>query len=219
MNDIVNKSSFLLLTILLFSTSCLKAQNQPFKPGDMILGVFQGMGGKMGVTDYDYLSKAKGIVVDNGLSIPMDSGFFGLGFSYSTRNQSYYKLYNNSTATQQYYLQYNWNYTMLGTRITYHIDLLGVPCFDTYVGATITYVKVQFIPFDNLYSPFPPYINAPGYTGLANKYQEGQVSYPNFFKYGVLVGARYDIFNFLGIFGEANAGAPFYFNFGASLKL
>src|ERR1022692_1329144 len=102
MNDIVNKSSFFLLIIVLFSISCLKAQNQPFKPGDMILGVFEGIGGNMDVTDINYISNVKGIVVDNGLSIPMDSGFFGLGFSYSTRNENYYKLYNNSTATQQY---------------------------------------------------------------------------------------------------------------------
>lgn len=206
--------SVILIIILLLSGMSLKAQ-QPFKPGDMVVGVSQGTGGKMDVTFYDKITPVKGIVVDFGLPIPMDSGFFGIGLLYGTRTIDYFKQYNIGP---QYFLTYHWDYKIWGTRLTYHIDLLGIPNFDTYIGGTVTYIQVKWTPNDNLYYPFPPYGTAPINASNAKSNPYPTISYPNFVKFGGLVGARFDLFNFLGIFGEVSLGAT-NFTFGATLKI
>jgi hypothetical protein len=214
----MNKSATLLLILLLLTGIDLKAQDQPFKPGDMVVGVFEGIGSKMDVTYYNSLSPVKGVVLDLGLPIPMDSGFFGLGFIYATRNSSYTKYYNISTPTTPYYLQYNWAYTLYGVRLSYHIDLLGVKHLDTYFGAAVTYVKVNWTPYDNLYYTKPPYGTAPVNASNASANPYPTISYPDFEKYGGFVGVRYDLFNFLGVFAEGSIGYA-NFSFGATLKI
>jgi hypothetical protein len=214
----MHKIKFVLITILLLAGVTMRAQQQPFKPGDLVLGAYEGIGSKMDVTYYNYLSPVKGVVLDIGLPIPMDSGFFGIGFNYGQRNSYYTKIYNISTPGNPLYLNYNWDYKLFGTRLTYHIDLLGVRHLDTYIGAVVTYVQVKWTPFDNVYNINPPYGLVNSKYGIASANPYPTISYPDFFKYGGLVGFRYDLFNFLGIFAEGSIGAT-NFTFGASLKI
>ncbi len=196
------------LTILLFlfTVTNVRSQEKPFKAGDVIIGPCMGMGGIMDVHFYSKMTPLYGIALDVALPIQMDSGFWGLGFIAGIRSVEDYHIYPISTPSHRYYYDRKWDYTSIATRITYRIDLLGVPDLDTYVGGIFSYNLVKITWEDNLYTdpkqfgyPYP-------------------LDFKSFYKLGIMLGARYDIIKQLGIFTEVSVGIT-NITFGIAAKL
>ena len=202
----MDKIKRIIVILFLLATFSAKAQHKPFDGGDMVLGVFQATGGKMVVSNFDYISPVKGIVCDLGI-IPMDSGYFGIGMSLGTRTQTKHYIYPTSAYGNLTYYDYTWDYKIIETRISYHIDLLGMPFLDTYIGALISYNPVKFSEVNTKYDGHPGMVGYPF-----------PLKFDNQVRYGGMFGMRLEAFNFLGVFGEVSFGIR-NFTFGASLKI
>ncbi len=204
---------YLLTFTLLFTVMLTTAQ--PFKPGNILLSGEKLLNYKLGVSIYTSEKPLYGGALDICLPIKMDSGFFSLGGFYGKTSMLSHHNYPYAPIPNAHY-DYNWDFQVIGGRIAYHYDLLCIKHLDTYIGVQVSYVKVNFNYEDNYYT----WLNSnPTYSN--NSKQLSIYKPPTFtdkFHYNAYAGVRYDIFNILGIFGEAGVGMS-SFQIGASLKI
>ncbi len=181
------------------------AQEKPFKPGDLVFGPCSGFGGEMDVHYYDHMSPLRGFAINYGLPYKMDSGFFSVGLMVGLRNCDKYYIYPISIFGTKYFYDRHWSWVTFSTRVAYHIDLLHVANLDTYVGTIASYSTVKITYTDNLW------------TDPTKRGYPYPLKFKNFIKYGIMLGARYDIYKSFGVFGEASTGIT-WLTVGASYK-